>query len=225
MRSSGPQVARPGRHTLPARTGAFVLRRRPSFNLVMRSSNGGATGGRYIATGTAALATLWSAASPTPRGAGRSYGLNHRDQRRGLHWSSQRAGSLAFSSMPSPASSSQHAWAVDVASRVAATPAQVRHPQHQERRRHRRMQTLPQLARLNGVAFARTLAMAGPWARTRHSSTASSSRQATAAGTGQPPAEVKWTDFTAWPVPIRLTVWAVGGPIEFQSLGCGRRRR
>ena len=217
--SSGPQVGPAGRHTLPARTGAFVYAV-GIFNLVMRSSNGGATWGQVHRDRNAALATLWSAAfANSQRGwaVGMASIIATKDG--GLHWSSQRAGSLALQFDAVACSSSQHAWAVGRRESGAGDPGtSAAILSTRNGGATWRMQTLPQLARLNGVAFADSR---HGWAVGEDKTQLYGVIIATSDGGRHWHVQqrFKWTDFTAVACTDAAHVWAVGGPIEFPVTG------
>ena len=214
--ASGPQVGPAVRHTLPARTGAFVYAV-GNGDVVLRSSDGGATWEQVHRYTNATLATLWSAAFANSRrgwAAGESSIIATKDG--GLNWSSQYTGSMTLQLDDVACSGSQHAWAVgrrDIAAGdLPDTRAVILSTGNGGATW--RMQSLPQLVWLQGVAFADC----------RHGWAVGEDRRylygvimATSDGGvhWHMQQRFKWTAFTDVACTDAAHVWAVGGPNQY----------
>ena len=213
--SSGPQVGSAGHHTVLARPGAFVYAV-GLFNLVMRSSNGGASWRQVHRDPTLAPASLWSACFANSRrgwAVGMASIIATKDG--GLHWSSQHEGSLVLQFDDVACSGSQHVWAVGRRETGAGDPGtSAAILSTSNGGATWRMQTLPQLARVNGVAFADSR---HGWAVGEDKTQLYGVIVATSDGGRHWHVQqrFKWTDFTDVACTDAAHVWAVGGPTQY----------
>ena len=221
--SSASQTGSTERPTSATRPGAFVYAV-GIFDLIMRSSDGGATWSQvHCDSPRTALGALWSVRFADPR-LGWTVGMYSilATKDRGLHWSSRYTGSVTLHLSDIACSGARQVWVVghryrphsESSGDPSGTEAVILSTMNSGATW--RVQTLPQLAWLRGVAFADPR---HGWAvgedRTQRYGVIVVTSDGGRHWRSQQ--RFEWTDFTAVTCTDAAHVWAVGGPTEYPA--------